>query len=322
MKIYKKKSILLFVLGIVLVSCANKKADEDYDLDQEIYSHKKIVNEDYTVNDIDLKPLGIGTPSGIELINNKVYISDSDDFSIKVFDENLKKVDEISSEKIASPSLMTFDELGKQLFVIDSASSQIATINTNNNELTNVYSLPNKDSNSHYVDLSYNLGILYVTLNTPDSGDAKIVNVDTKTGDAQKLKNLFVGFSSVFKDRIYFINSLEYYRNSTEEGFHSGDSYVYELKDDELNKEGSLIEGSISGDFMVDDDFYYVYTSARSTIDRYDKNFKYVDTIASFDNSDIEAILKGNGSKILILMPNEGRLWEVKSKWIFLIPYW
>lgn len=73
---------------------------------------------------------------------------------------------------------------------------------------------------------------------------------------------------------------------------------------------------------MVDDDFYYVYTSARSTIDRYDKNFKYVDTIASFDNSDIEAILKGNGSKILILMPNEGRLWEVKSKWIFLIPYW
>lgn len=310
-----KYFIILF--SLVLVSSCNKvevEEDNSYMLTDN-YKLKEIKNEDYKVTEIDLASLNITNPKGLELVSDNFYITNSGQSSINVVDKNFEINDSISIDAIVSPSLMTLDSDSKDMYVLDESTRMVNVVDPLNKTIKKSYNLPAKNTESRYIDLeSYGDSIL-LTSNTPISEDAKILRIENDNGEVKEIGENFLGFVSIYEDESFLINSLEYFINSTESGFKPGLPHMYKLEEDKIKEIGSMIDGSIPGDFLIDDDYYYVYTVARSSIDRYDHSLKYVDTIANFEYADIEAIIKGDSSQIYLLMPNEGKLWEISKKW-------
>ena len=312
----KKFTYLLILFSLIIVtSCNKKEVEEDNSyMFTDNYNLKEIKNEDYKVTEVDLSSLNITNPKGLELVSDNFYITNSGQSSINVVDKNFEIIDSFSIDAIVSPSLMTLDSDSKDMYVLDESTRMVNLVDPLNKTIKKSYNLPAKNTESLYIDLESHEDSILLTSNTPISEEAKILRIANNNGEVKEIGENFVGFISIHEGNSFLINSLEYFSNSSESGFKPGLPHMYKLEEDKIKETGSMIDGSIPGDFLIDDDYYYVYTAARSTIDRYDHNLKYVDTIANFEFSDMEAIIKGDSTQIYLLMPNEGKLWEVSKK--------
>lgn len=303
-----RKNILLFILLFLLCSCANNSSIDDsaghyIEID-------RINNDDYKTEMIDLAKLDVNKADGIEFFDNKFYISDSKKGEIKVFDEKLKLIKTIKSENIAAPSLLL--KTADNLFVLDSMLNTLFLLN-NEYEIVDNYPLAKRAKGSYYTDFDKLNDKIYFTSYTPEPEDSVILELDLKTRELKKIQYDFVGSVDEFNNNLYFINSGVKFKERNATGFKTGDHYLYQLKDT-LQEQGNLLKYSNPSDFIYSNDYIYVYTAGWSSIDRYSLNCEYVDSVATFDNSNIISVLKGNEKKFYMLLRVDQLLYQVTLK--------
>ena len=78
----------LVIVLLVTIGCQHMNKDLDTNLESELYATEKISNNSYEYNEISLKDLGINEASGMEFVDDKIYISDRDSNDIKIFDKS------------------------------------------------------------------------------------------------------------------------------------------------------------------------------------------------------------------------------------------
>ena len=302
----------LVIVLLVTIGCQRVNKDSDINVESELDATEKISKDLYEYNEISLKDLGINEASGMELVGDKIYISDRDSNDIKIFDKSLEYIDFIKIDSIAKPSLIASYE--DKLAILDESSFKIVVFDKESMEELLTIDLPSIQEDSFYQDIAMNSNEIFITMHTADFNDAKILKINLKDSHVTGIKDEFLGNVDSDGENTYFINSMEAYHESDREGFIGGENHIYSLNKGELVDIGSLIGSSYPGDFFQGDDGFFVYTAGWSAIDFYDKNCSYKQSLVSFDISDIKAILKGNSSHMYLLMPNEKRLFEIKRK--------
>lgn len=316
-KVYQKTKTIwvnsaVFLVVLLLLTSCKTRDQEDADFDPFV-GITRVENSDYETKEIDLLSLGIEKASGIEFDkeNKLLYITDRSNQKVKVFDANLKEIDSIKNDRMKFPSILCKKD--EFLYVLDDKTRQLFRF-TKDNELKDIIKLPKIEQHSLYSDMDLTGDDIYITMNTPYLKDSKIFKISGRNHKTSSLKDEFDGFVFADEDRVYFVNSLVSYQKPGEEGFIQGKNELFELRDDKIHAMGNFIEKSAPGDFFMDENFKYVYTASWSSIDRYDKDFKYIDSIAVFSDSDFDSWIKGDNEKLFILMPNLQKLYEVYKK--------
>lgn len=302
----------LVIVLLVTIGCQRVNKDSDINVESELDATEKISKDLYEYNEISLKDLGINEASGMELVGDKIYISDRDSNDIKIFDKSLEYIDFIKIDSIAKPSLIASYE--DKLAILDESSFKIVVFDKESMKELLTIDLPSIQEDSFYQDIAMNSNEIFITMHAVEFNDAKILKINLMDSTVTSIKDEFFGNVDSDGDNTYFINSMEAYQESDIEGFRGGENHIYSLNKGELVDIGSLIGSSYPGDFFQGDGGFFVYTSGWSAIDFYDKNCSYKQSLVSFDSSDIQAILKGSSSHMYLLMPNEKRLFEIKRK--------
>lgn len=311
----KNRVKFIFSLVIVLlvsIGCQSMNKDSDTNLESELYATEKIFSNLYEYNEISLKDLGIDEASGMEFVDDKIYISDRGSNDVKIFDRSLKNINLIKMNAIAKPSLIS--SYGDKLAILDESSLKCVVLDKESMKELLTIDLPAIQEDSFYQDIAMNSNEIFITMHTAEFNDAKIFKINLMDSTVTSIKDEFSGNVDSDGENTYFINSMEAYHESDREGFRGGENHIYSLKKGELVDIGSLIGSSYPGDFFQGDGGFYVYTAGWSAIDFYDENCSYKQSLVSFDSSDIQAILKGSSSHMYLLMPNEKRLFEIKRK--------
>ena len=311
------KNRVKFIFSIVIVllvsiGCQRMNKDSDTNLESELDATEKISNNSYEYNEISLKDLGIDEASGMEFVDDKIYISDRGSNDVKIFDRSLKNINLIKMNAIAKPSLIS--SYGDKLAILDESSLKCVVLDKESMKELLTIDLPAIQEDSFYQDMAMNSNEIFITMHTAEFNDAKIFKINLMDSTVTSIKDEFSGNVDSSGENTYFINSMEAYHESDREGFRGGENHIYSLKKGELVDIGSLIGSSYPGDFFQGDGGFYVYTAGWSAIDFYDENCSYKQSLVSFDISDIQAILKGSSSHMYLLMPNEKRLFEIKRK--------
>ncbi|WP_296128496.1 hypothetical protein [uncultured Anaerococcus sp.] len=304
--------ILLIIVLLFPIGCQRMNKDSYTNLESELDVTEKISKDLYECNEISFKDLEINEASGMEIDDDKIYISDSDSNDVKIFDKSFKNIGLINMDAIAKPSLISSYE--NKLAILDEVSFKIVVFDKKSMKQLLTIDLPSIKEDSFYQDMDMNNDEIFITMHTVEFDDAKIYKVDLKDSKVTSIKDDFLGNVYSEGENTYFINSMEAYHESDREGFRGGENHIYSLKKGELVDIGKLIGSSYPGDFFQSDGGFYVYTAGWSAIDFYDKKCSYKHSLVSFDSSDIQAILKGNSSHMYLLMPNEKRLFEIKRK--------
>lgn len=294
-----------------LVAC-QAHAEEDEGPSGQLYEMSRVLSDDYEVKTLSLQDLGLKRASGLEYLNQQIYMADAEAAEIRVFDTNWDELDTIHLETVATPSLLA--GANGKLAILDAATSQLVLLDAKTEKEEKLLELPTIDPDSHYLDLEMNEQEAFITMDTPNMKDANILKVDLVSGKTQVIQEKFNGFVNVAGDTITFVNSTTPYKNADEEGFQGGKNSLWSLDDMTLKKTGDLIEKSYPGDFIWDGDQLIEYTSGWSSLDRYDPALHYQDSIAVFEESDLEALLKGNRDRMYLLMPNEQKFYEIIKK--------
>lgn len=303
-------SILLLCL-CTLTACMHQQPAEE-EINESFYKMSRTSSQLYETKEIGLKSMGIQRASGLLYFKDHIYLSDSSQSEIKVFNQQWNLVESIHSKKIVSPSLLA--AYGDRLAILDKATSQIVLFDIPSKKEQSVITLPSIDSDSNYADMEMSKNDLLITYHTPAFEDANVLRIDLSTRKNKKIQEKFNGFVGTTNGKFYLVNSLVAFQESDREGFRSGKNSLWTLEDSKPKAIGNLIEGSAPGDFLWNGEILFQYTSGWSSIDRYDKSFNYMDSIAVFDQSDIQSLLKGNEQQMYLLMPNEQKLFEVHKK--------
>lgn len=302
----------LVIVLLVIIGCQRMNKDSDTNLESELDVTEKIFSNLYEYNEISLKDLGIDEASGMEFVDDKIYISDRGSNDVKIFDRSLKNINLIKTNTIAKPSLIS--SYGDKLAILDESSLKCVVLDKESMKELLTIDLPAIQDDSFYQDVAMNRNEIFITMHTAEFNDAKIFKINLMDSTVTSSKDEFFGNVDSDGENTYFINSMEAYHESDREGFRGGNNYIYSLNKGEPGVIGSLIGSSYPGDFFQADGGFYVYTAGWSAIDFYDKNCSYKQSLVSFDIADIQAILKGNSSHMYLLMPNEKRLFEIKRK--------
>lgn len=302
----------LLMLALLCLSSCGQKADEN-SLSGELYDTQRNETSDYGSREIDFKSLGIDHLQGMDFDgqNRELYLTSRNQSSVIVFDKDFKVIKSFQNAEMKFPSLLC--KTDEFLFVLDDVTSQVFQF-TASGDLERIIKLPSKDSDSYYLDMDVWKENIYLTLDTPSFADSKIFMVNIHSGEVRSLKDKFIGFIYQGGEDLLFANSMVAFQESDRAGFKGGENQIFKLNGKELEKQGDLIEGSFPGDFLFNEDRFYVYTSGWSSIDRYNSDFQYIDSIAIFNESDFEAILKGSADQLFFMMPNEQKLYEVYRK--------
>ncbi|MBF0780808.1 MULTISPECIES: hypothetical protein [unclassified Granulicatella] len=314
-----KKIIMLTVCLLVFIhlcACSSTHTSQN-EIEEDVehsalYSTKRIKNSDYTYKEINIPDLQIKKAAGLASDSEYLYVSDVENASINCYDRQFKLVKRIQIPELSAPSLLYKTDTA--LYVINKQTNTLVVLSHDFSKVLHSIVLPQKESGSRYIDLEVLNDLVYITLNTPWSNDAKIIEVNMLEKQIKQLDSAFVGFIYAAKEQLYAINSLEPYKTNEKTGFQGGQNSLFLLSQSQLVKKGELISKSYPGDFIYTNEFLYVYTAGWSSIDRYDKQFNYIDSIAMFSNSDIESVVSGQDNHLFLLMPNDQKLYEVIRK--------
>lgn len=310
MKKYSIIAVFLFILP--LYSCGNKNESQESDFENsEFFQMDKKMNDGYQVEELDIKEFSESKISGMELVSQDfLYLVDSENaFVIAIRPNDLSVVTRYSIDSLVEPTLIKYFD--GQFFIIDQATNKIYQFEHLDEKPNDMITLPPLGQSTRYTDLEAIDHYLYLTVDTPTLSEATIIQIDLSSGESQQIADSFNGYIATDENDIYFLNSLVPYKSGSEEGFTTGEQSLSQLKGDTLDQLGTLLAHSTPTDFFLDEQYLYTYTAGWSGIDRY-QDFKYIDTIASFDLSDHESVLKGDHKQLFLLMTYEQKLYEVK----------
>lgn len=304
------KIFLIIACTLFLGSCSSN--EEETDLSEQFLNTSHFISDEYETKEINIEDIGLTKPVSFEVVGEKIFIADAGANEIKIFDKKWNYIETVSNDQIATPHLLAFES--DNLAVLDGSTNQVIIFDLLAKDKVQQFSLPSISKETNYKDMMLTKTDIWLTYDTPILEESNLIKISRDSGDIEIVAEKFNGYIGNDIAKIQLINSLVPYQKPGEQGFEVGNNSLWEVQEEnELRNLGGLIETSQPTDFFVKDGILFVFTAGWASIDRYDKNLEYIDSLATFEFSD-EALLKGDQDWMILLMPNENKLYEVMKK--------
>ncbi len=288
-----KRVFLVIILTVSLLAFAgcssrNEKYDDD-SLPQEFGSFRA---EGYTLSG---KCSGI-TPFGAVALENSVIICDMGGNCLREFNfqgNEIRKVGQSGNGngEFIRPSGLAY--CNEKLYVVDSGNSRIKILDVNL-EYQSEYALNKLEESAadiFYTDIAVcENGVVAILTNSVLEENARVY-ISGSNGSVDKTPFILNGYTNSEKDRMYFTNTFELFKDDSSYSAIIQESGLYELVDDELRDVFKFPYKYGPTDFIVDGEDVYVLSCVWAQLDHFKTDGSYIGTIWEFDSLSPESCL-------------------------------
>ena len=233
-------------------------------------------------------------PSGILVEKDKIYIVDSQNNCIFVFDQNGNLLNKIGSTgngnmQFLEPHQIRFYE--DHFYVLDSGNNRIQIFDENftyyDTKQLNVFEDYSSIDEFAYCDFAIaEGGTIYVSTLAMKSMNTHIFQIDNK-GVITQIGDNLVGYLTAVNGTVYFVNHKTVLtatiRGKTGTHYVSYDNFLYVIDNGRLVRVNELPFKYDPVNFTYDENYLYIYSYQFDTLDQYTKQGEYLYTLYEFD---------------------------------------
>ena len=304
MKTMKNSKIMMFSLTVfILISSFSIAFGEG------IETFRAKVNENIVTEKWGSEKTHVTVPGGIVFLDDFIYVTDKEEGTIVVLDRegNFQNKSSADDLFLIEPTVIKTD--GESLYVIDSGINQLKIL-SKNFELLKSIKLPEPFSRAEYWDFEIIDKKIYLSSESLFKTDMAIYELN-KSGMTNKITHGFIGYLSNFNGELTAVNSLVHYKNANTQGAKSGKNSLFKVKDDKLKSEFKFVDRYIPLDFLLADNYIYVFSAAAAGIDKYTADGQYVETLLQFEEPDLFVQLTLCNNSILLAFPFEKAIYKI-----------
>lgn len=308
-----KKTIIIICI-FTLISCQSTSST-NHSLEQlEMYSMDQVVSDQYEVFNIGDEVFHDELLVGMANDDTYLYFTDQSGQAIIKYDPNTQDVQKYTLPQLVKATILTY--ANQKLYVVDEAFNMIYVYQILEDDfiLEQEYAITLRQPQTFYADIAVDQQFIYLTYFDADKETAKIEVIDQETSNEHLIGDGFVGYVYMDEHRPYAIQLLEYYQENQEEGFRMGNNPLFQIDNEQLVQKANLIQGSAPADFLIKDQQLYVYSAGWSSIDVYQMDGTYQQSLAKFNESDMKVSLVMLHDEFYVLFRELHILYLVKKK--------
>ena len=278
------KRSLAFVVGVLSVflfsACGKEKPFVFLDFldDQGNYEMKG----GYDLKEIDLASIGIGTPGGVCVYNDNIYVCDISNSCIVKLNKDFVKEDTygtlgMEEGNFSEPWDITFS--GGCFYVLDSGNNSVQKFTTDFQYLETYYLQPlHLENTGNYISIAVEEeGYIYVTTDVADAEDAYIHC--WKNGKWNKIGNEIVGYLCAGDENIYFVNTFEFIVEEKKTITQSGENILYILQDGKLKPLAQVCDSYAPTALVYQDNCFYMVSAGYGMVHCFSVQEETFDTL-------------------------------------------
>ena len=288
----------IFLILLCLTGCGmNELEDIEFDSaksemrDFTIKEDSQIVSEQLNLEKINVL-------QDISLINDDIYLLDSEPNSIKRYNLNGELIESHDLSQIPNPSLMKGNQ--EYIYIYDSAINKVFVLNFDY-DIIHEISIKSIMSDSRIVDMEVYQDKVFLSADAVEEDDAVIVSYDLEGNEEIIVKNVN-GYIGSLNGSLYMTNTLEYVKTNEGYGFQSGKNMftkIYPEKTDVLKFPNAYMPV----DFVGTESRLYVFNTSILTLDLWNLDTgEYDSTLLSFNGKDEQNIKLDMNEKVLIIL--------------------
>lgn len=289
---------VIFLMLLCLTGCGmNELEDIEFDSaksemrDFTIKENSQIVSEQLNLEKIN-------APQDISLINDDIYLLDSEPNSIKRYNLNGELIGSHDLSQIPNPSLMKGNQ--ENIFIYDSAINKVFVLNFDY-DIIHEISIKSIMPDSRIVDMEVYQDKVFLSADAVEEDDAVIVSYDLEGNEEIIVKNVN-GYIGSLNGSLYMTNTLEYVKTNEGYGFQSGKNMftkIYPEKTDVLKFPNAYMPV----DFVGTESRLYVFNTSILTLDLWNLDTgEYDSTLLSFNGRDEQNIKLDMNEKVLVIL--------------------
>lgn len=304
-------TVVMLVLLLSFVSCGSSGgvdlAPGSLELDMEL-------NGAYQLDENFLSDCSFVKPAGVLFHDGRLFVADSGNNCIQVFDADGKHIDTIGSTgngqlQFLDPTAITY--YSDMYYVLDAKNERIEILNKDfsYNSERKLSEVPAEDP---YIDIAVDqAGDAYVTTMYGVHKYAHVYKVDDADLITQMGEKL-IGYVAQGDDGVYMANTMEVLNDAARTGANS----LYQVSGNELNLASELPYKYMPYDFIIDGGDVFMYGATRNTLDRFSVDGMYQETLYQFDGTaGIQYICSDDDHTTFYLSsPKEGKVYRLERK--------
>lgn len=313
----KKILTVGLVLVIGLTGCRNTKATDKV----ELRDIKLVMSGHYKTKEIDIDDLGLKTVSGMTYAEDgKLYLIDPDKGELLSFEADLTGKTVLPLQLI-KPFLVK--GYHSSLYVIDEGAGQLVQSDLNGNRIK-AYELPTIPHGSKYTDVVLLDDTIYFAITSAEKEVGTLYQLDRASGEIELFGEGYSGYLDKKGETVYFTNTLVVAPDEKQgmfgreftDAFIGGENALFEINGTSLQVKMPYVAKTYTADFIMEDDHVITYAGGYSTLDKYDYNGKYLESLGKFDAASIHMQLEKVGDNYLVLLMEDkgNRLFQVVKK--------
>lgn len=293
-------SVITVLIGVLMVvGCTSlqnnevqkflKTSQSDYDREDKSTGSPEfietVISENWVVVEHSSQDLNIEQPMGIACDHGKIFICDSSENTIKVFDNKFDFLYSVGSTGNEMGSFLNPSDisiLDERAYILDSGNNRLQIIDLEGRPVSAEHLLNLSASQNEYYSHLAVLSPSEFAFTVQDIGeDAKIYWWNGR--DIETIYSPFMGSVYGENGKTYAVNLYEFTKMSTERTVaESGENSLLIFNGGTLESEIKLPYMYSTADFVVMDEQLFVLSYLWNRLDRFDLQGNYIETIAQF----------------------------------------
>ena len=278
------KRSLAFVVGVLSVflfsACGKEKPFVFLDFLDEQGNYE--MKGGYDLKEIDLASIGIGTPGGVCVYNDNIYVCDISNSCIVKLNKDFVKEDTygtlgMEEGNFSEPWDITFS--GGCFYVLDSGNNSVQKFTSDFQYLETYYLQPlHLENTGNYISIAVEEeGYIYVTTDVADAEDAYIHC--WKNGKWNKIGDEIVGYLCAGDENIYFVNTFEFIVEEKKTITQSGENILYILQDGKLKPLAQVCDSYAPTALVYQDNCFYMVSAGYGMVHCFSVQEETFDTL-------------------------------------------
>jgi len=258
----------------------------------------------------------LSNPTDILFADNYLFISDTRNnriLKINLIGEIEKQIGSAGYGKNEFISPKSMQYINNNIYIHDKDNNRICIYDLDLNYI-DALDLPVYDNVvEEIMDFIVNdRNEIYFSLRTPDKN---YLNFIDSTNKIQIIKSDSFGNFKQFNDKIYYITGHELKKDGSTVHFSSGESYLQIFFNNVQENIYSLPYKYTPSDIIITDEYIYMFSVTFNTLDKFDKQCNYIETIAhiEFKTIDYCTSMAYDGENFYLLDQSTARIFKISE---------
>lgn len=232
--------------------------------------------------------LGLNSPSAMQWVNESLYITDTGNDRIVVIDREGNVIRTFGEPgngplQFIKPTGITADA-DHNIYIVDSGNNRIQVIDQKD-QLIKQYQIsefPYSPKSSEIKDVAYLNQTLYATTRTMEQSWATVIAISNDES-IQTIGESLIGHVAAIGNTLYFVSEGEFIKTKDARSFESGRNYLLTISpNDEITDIHEIPYKYTAGGIEGHEQHLYMFSKSYFSVDRYDLNGNYVNTVYRF----------------------------------------